>query len=254
MTTPYRLRARRPTSVAASVGVLGPPVRSFSAAANRNVVWAAAPFVLLLGYGVWLAHQGLLAHWFNSTFSVLAVTALFVMSIVLIVYTAAGGGEEILRLHANGILDLRHGPRAVRWDEMRSLTAVRSHDGREIDLHRLVTTDGTTIALGASIGAVNELVDEIRARMAEHSMPQVRARIAEGDVVRFGALSASDKGISVGARVVEWGDVADIEAEEGEIVVRGRDGSRQAAVRLDDVPNAFLLAELAHTLTRKGEG
>jgi hypothetical protein len=254
MTAPYRLRARRPASVAAAVGVLGPPVRSFTAAANRNVVWAAAPFVLLLGYGVWLAHQGLLAHWFNSTFSVFAVTALFMLSIVLIVYTAAGGGEDIVRLHANGILDLRLGPRAVRWDEMQSLTAVRSEDGREIDLHRLLTADGTIIALGRSIGAVNDLVEEIRARMAEHSMPQVRARIAEGDVVRFGAITASERGITVGARVVEWGDVADIEAEEGEIVVRGRDGSRQAAVRLDDVPNAFLLAELAQTLARRGEG
>ena len=87
-------------------------------------VWAASPFVLLLGYGVWLAHQGLLTHWFNSTFSVVAVTVLFVMAIVLIVYTSAVGGGELLRVHANGILDLRVGPRSVRWDEIESLTAV----------------------------------------------------------------------------------------------------------------------------------
>ncbi|HEY6459276.1 MAG TPA: hypothetical protein VIY73_03965, partial [Polyangiaceae bacterium] len=76
MATPYRLRAARPVSPASAAGVLGPHVRSYYAAATRNVVWAAAPFVLLLGYGVWLAHQGMLAHWFNSNFSAVAVTAL----------------------------------------------------------------------------------------------------------------------------------------------------------------------------------
>jgi hypothetical protein len=254
MSAPYRLRARRPASVAAETVLLGPPVRSYKVATNRNVVWAAAPFVLLLAYGVWLAHQGLLAHWFNSTFSVFAVTVLFVTSIVLIVYTAAGGVDEVVRVHANGILDLRAGPRAVRWDEIRSLTAVWSKEGRVIEHHRLAATDGTTITLGSSIGGVDELVDEIRARMAEYALPQVRARIADGEVVRFGAIEASEKGIAVGARVVEWSEVADVEAEGGEIVVRGRDGRRQAAVKLEEVPNAFLLAELTQRFTRGGGG
>jgi hypothetical protein len=246
METPYRLRANRPTSVAAAVGVLGPPVRGFRGATNRNVVWAAAPFVLLLAYGVWLAHQGLLAHWFNSNFSVFAVAALFVASVVLIVYTAAGGGSDVIRVHANGILDLRIGPRAVRWDEIESLTAVPSHDGRRIGHHRLRTTDGTTVALGPSIGDVDELVDEIRVRIADHTLPGVRTRIAEGAVVAFGAMAASERGIAVGPSVVAWDDVAEVEAEAGEIVVRGADGKRRASARLADVPNAFLLAEIAH--------
>jgi hypothetical protein len=246
MGTPYRLRANRPTSVAAAVGVLGPVVRGFRGATNRNVVWAAAPFVLLLAYGVWLAHQGLLAQWFNSTFSVFAVATLFVMAITLIVYTAAGGGNDIVRVHENGILDLRVGPRAVRWDEIQSLTAVPSADGRAVHHHRLLTSDGTTLSLGPSIGNVEELVDEIRVRIADHALPAVRMRIAEGDVVRFGAMAASEEGIAVGPSVVAWDDVADVEVEAGEIVIRGSDGTRRAAARLDDVPNAFLLAEIAH--------
>jgi hypothetical protein len=60
-------------------------------------------------------------------------------------------------------------------------------------------------------------------------------------------MAASVQGISVGPRVVAWDDVADVEAEAGEIVVRGRDGERVASAKLADVPNAFLLAEMAHT-------
>jgi hypothetical protein len=251
MSTPYRLRARRPPTADSAATLLGPPVRTFYGAATRNVVWAAAPFVLLLGYGVWLAHQGLLEHWFNSTFSVFAVAVLFALSIVLIVYTSAVGGGELVRVHANGILDLRVGPRAVRWDEMQSLTVMAPEDGRAGLRHVLRTTDGGRLSLGPSIGGVQDLVDELRVRMAEHQLPGVRARIAEGDVVRFGAMAASEQGISVGPRVVAWDDVVDVEAEAGEIVVRGRGGERVAAAKLADVPNAFLLAEMAHARRAK---
>ena len=247
MSAPYRLRARRPPTADSTASVLGPPGRMFYGAATRNVVWAAAPFVLLLGYGVWLAHQGLLEHWFNSTFSVFAVAVLFALSIVLIVYTSAVGGGELVRVHANGILDLRVGPHAVRWEEMQSLTVAAPQDGRPGVRHVLRTTDGATLSFGPSIGGVVDLVDEIRVRMAERQLPEVRARIAEGDVVRFGVMAASEQGISVGPRVVAWDDVADVEAEAGEIVVRGRDGERVAAAKLADVPNAFLLAEMAHS-------
>jgi hypothetical protein len=132
MSTPYRLRGHRPTTVGTAASLLGVPVRSYYAAATRNVVWAASPFVLLLGYGVWLARQGQLEHWFNSTFSVGAVAVLFTLAIVLITYTSAFGGGEMVRVHANGLLDLRVGPRAVRWDEMQSLTAVASEDGGDV--------------------------------------------------------------------------------------------------------------------------
>src|SRR5579872_1848453 len=104
MATPYRLRAVRPASAASAAGILGPHARSYYGAASRNVVWAAAPFVLLLAYGVWLAHQGMIDRVFNSTFSAVAVTALFVVAIVLIVYTSVVGGGELVRVHANGLL------------------------------------------------------------------------------------------------------------------------------------------------------
>jgi hypothetical protein len=188
----------------------------------------------------------MLAHWFNSNFSAVAVTALFVMAIVLIVYTSAVGGGELLRVHANGILDLRAGPRAVRWDEIQSLTVKGLDDPRESVRHVLHTVDGATLAFGASIGGVQDLVDEIRVRMAEHRLPDVRARIAEGSVVSFGAVTVSEAGVSVGARVVAWDALADIEAEADELVVRDAQGERLASVKLDEVPNAFLLAEMAH--------
>jgi hypothetical protein len=63
--------------------------------------------------------------------------------------------------------------------------------------------------------------------------------------VRFGALAASARGLTLGERELPWGEVGELEAEAGEIVVRTRDGERWAAARLDEVPNAFLLAELA---------
>jgi hypothetical protein len=246
MATPYRLRAHRPTSAAAADGVLGPHERSYYAAATRNVVWAAAPFALLLGYGVWIAQQGLLSHLFNSTFSAFAVAALFVMAIVLITYTSAVGGGELVRVHANGLLDLRLGPRAVRWDEIESLTAAEPEPGRSVERHRVVTQDGTTIALGPSIGGVHDLVEVIRARMAERRLPDFRVRIAEGGAVRFGAFVASGEGLTVGTRVVAWEDLGEVEAEAGEIVVRDAKGQRAGAARVAEVPNAFLLAEMVH--------
>ena len=246
MSTPYRLRARRPASAASATSVLGPQVRSFYASASRKVVWTAAPFILLLAYVVWLGHEGLLAHWFNSTFSVGAVATLFVLSAALIVHTSAVGGGELLRMHANGILNLRLGPRAVRWDEIDSLTAQQPQKGRPVERHLLRTTDGSTIALGPSIGGVEDLVDEIRVKMSEHRLPDVRARIADGGVVRFGAFEASEQGLSVGPRVIAWDQIGEIEAEEGEIVVRDAGGDRLAAARLAEVPNAFFLAEMAH--------
>ena len=170
MSAPYRLRGLRPQRELPVDEVLGPRVRSYYAAANSKVIWAAAPFVLLLAYGVWLGHQGLLSRWFNSTFSAVAVSTLFVLCVALITRTSAVGGAEVLRVHANGLLDLRAGPRAVRWDEMRSLTAV-THQADAVVEHCLRTSDGTMVKLGESIGEVMQLVDELRVRMVEHKLP-----------------------------------------------------------------------------------
>jgi hypothetical protein len=246
MTAPYRLRASGPTPVASADAILGPHVRTYRGAAHRQSIWAATPFVLLLAYVVWLAHTGALEHWFNSGFSALAVSVLFVLAIILIAYTAAVGGGELVRVHANGILDLRAGPRAVRWDEMQSLTAMPVADGSGIERHVLRTTDGAALSLGRSIAGVDELVDEVRVRLVEQRTPSLRVRIAEGDTLRFGAVSATREGIRVGDAVVGWDAVEDVDAEGGEIVLRGRDGQRLGAAPLGEVPNAFLLAELAH--------
>lgn len=250
MTTPYRLRGQPPPSASAVTDVLGPPERSFYAAAHSQSIVAIAPFALLLAYMLWLGHQGLLLHWFNSMFSAVAVGVLFVLAIVLIGYTSAVGGGELVRAHAGGILDLRAGPKAVRWDEIDSLTAVWSPDGSGVLRHVLRTQDGARLSLGRSIAGVADLVDVIRVRMIDHTVPALRARIAEGGELRFGAIGASDQGVSLGPRVIAWDQVRDIDAEEGQIVVRGEGGARLACARLEDVPNAFLLAELAHAHAR----
>jgi hypothetical protein len=246
MSAPYRLRASGPTTAASADRVLGPHVRTYHGAAHRQSIWAATPFVLLLAYVVWLAHTGELEHWFNSGFSAFAVSVLFVLAIMLIAYTAAVGGGELVRVHANGILDLRAGPRAVRWDEVQSITAVPTAGGSGVERHVLRTTDGAVLSLGRSIAGVDELVDELRVRLVEQRGQALRVRIDEGDTLRFGALSASREGIRVGDSLVGWDAVDDVEAEGGEIVVRGRGGERLGAVPLGEVPNAFLLAELAH--------
>jgi len=245
MAAPYRLRGHKPTSGGAAAGILGPVVKTYRGATSGHVAVAAAPFVLLLAYGVWLQHQGRLMQWFNSTFSMGAVAALFVLSIALIVRTATGGGAEIIRLHVDGILDLRAGPRAVRWDEMEELTAVTAADGRGVWRHTLRTADGATLALGATIGQVEDLVEEIRLKMVEREVPAVRARIAAGDVVRFGAMAASAEGLVMGERVLPWSEVGELDAEAGEIVVKTAGGERWGVAKLDEVPNAFILAEMA---------
>jgi hypothetical protein len=244
MSTPYRLRAQQP---GAALAVLGPQTRAYYAAAHSKSIVAIAPFALLLAYILWLGHQGQLLHWFNSMFSAVAVSILFVLAIALIAYTSAVGGGELVRVHANGILDLRNGPKAVRWDEIESLTAVWSPDGKGVLRHVLRTQDGSQLSLGRSIAGVTDLVDEVRARMIDHSVPALKARIDAGGELRFGALGASEKGVSLGPRVFAWDEVHDIEADdEGQIVVRGEGGVRLASARLEEVPNAFLLAELAH--------
>jgi hypothetical protein len=253
MSAPYRLRAQQPASGTSSAAdVLGQPVRSYYAAAHRASIVAVTPFVLLLAYVVWLAHQGEILHWFNSNFSAFAVTVLLLLSIVLIAHTSAVGGGELVRLHDGGILDLRAGPRAVRWDEVESLTAVVAPNG-SILRHVLRTTDGAQLSLGRSIAGVEDLVDVIRSRMLDHVAPAMRARIAEGGELHFGPLAASEAGIALGPRVIPWEDLEDVDAEAGEVVVRGTGGARLAVAQLEDVPNAFLLAEIVHERKHGGQ-
>jgi hypothetical protein len=244
MTTPYRLRVPRSSGAVAVSDVLGPYLRSYRVDGAGHVIWAAAPFVLLLAYGVWLAHQGLLAHWFNSTFSVLAVAALVSMSIVLIAYTAAVGGQEVVHVHANGLLDLRDG-RAVRWEEMRALTAIWDPEARCVDRHVLATNDGAQMTLARTIAGIDHLVDAVRVRMVEAKLGPLQERLAEGGFVRFGFVSARADGLATSERLLAWSDVGRIDAEGGEVIVQTRLGDRWAAAPMQDVPNAFLLAELA---------
>jgi hypothetical protein len=87
--------------------------------------------------------------------------------------------------------------------------------------------------------------------MIEHAVPALRARIDAGGELRFGALGASEQGVSLGSRVFAWDELRDIEADdEGQLVLRDQGGARLASAKLDDVPNAFLLAELAHVRRR----
>lgn len=246
MSEPYRLRAARPTTTASAFETLGPAARSFSLAATRHVAWAASPFVLLLAYFVWLARQGELYRWFNSGFSAFAVTALFVLAVALIVFTAAGGGAEVIRVHVNGLLDLRSGPRAVRWDEMLSLTDVWDDRRKRLAGCVLRTVDGAVLTLGATIGGVRELTDELRVRMSELKLPAMLERLDAGAELHFGVLVARREGIAQGDRVLPWEAVAPPLVERGAFVLRDlSDGSATwAAVPLRDVPNAFLLAEM----------
>jgi hypothetical protein len=250
MAVPYRLRALRPASAPTSGESLGPAVRTFRVAAQRHVIWAAVPFALLLAYVVWLGHEGSLLKWFNSDFSVWAVSALFVVAIVLIVFTAAVGGAEAVRVHANGICDLRGRARAMRWDEMRSLVAVCGTSGVVLR-HVLRGEDGVAITLGPSIGDVEALVDEVRVRMTERKAGVVEARVAAGGTVRFGAVEACPDGLALAGNILPWADVGEIEADGGTVVLRARSGQEWGRAALGDVPNAFLLAELAERRASK---
>jgi hypothetical protein len=247
MPEPYRLRAARPVAAASAAETLGPVVRSFHrAAAGRHVGWVATPFVVLLGYFVWLARQGELSLWFNSGFSAFAVTALFVLVVVLIAYTAIGGGPEIVRLHADGLLDLRAGPRAVRWDEARSLTDLWDTRAGRLGGCVLRTADGAALVLGADVAGVEELVDELRARLTARELPAMLERLAEGGEVRFGAFVARAAGVAQGDRVLPWTAVGGPLVDKGELVLHDTSaaGATWASAPLRAVPNAFLLAEL----------
>jgi hypothetical protein len=178
MSTPYRSCAPRTTTAESASSLLGAEVRSYYGAANQGVIWAAVPFLSLLGYGVWLGSDMQLDKWLCHGFSVPVVASLLGSAVVLIVYTSAVGGGAMLRVHADGLLDLRGGPRAIRWDQMRSLTVVAREDGRNVGAYVLRTTDGASVSLGPSIGGVRDLVDAIRMRMAD---PEPRKVDAPGD-------------------------------------------------------------------------
>jgi hypothetical protein len=251
MDEPYRLRARRSPSAAPAADGLGPVLRTFRTGDARHAIWGVAPFVMLLAYIVWLAHHGELLRWFNSTFSVITVSLLFLLAIGVIAHTSAAGGAEAIRVHANGLLDLRTGL-AVRWDEVRSLTAQWDGKTGRVARHVLTTVSGDRMSLGASIGDVHELVDEVRARMVDQKLESLRVRVADGDPVRFGAFAATADGIAADARKLAWSDVGSVDAEAGEVVVRTRDGERWASAALEEVPNAFLLAEVAEHAAKGG--
>jgi hypothetical protein len=70
--------------------------------------------------------------------------------------------------------------------------------------------------------------------------------------VRFGAFAATAEGIAADARRLAWSEVGSVDAEEGEVVVRTRDGERWASAALEEVPNAFLLAEVAEQVGKGG--
>jgi hypothetical protein len=249
MTVPYRLRAPR-QSRSTTGEPLGPLVRTHRLAAQRKVIWAAIPFALLLAYVVLLGRDGQLLRWFNSMFSAGAVSFLFALSIVLIVYTAAVGGAEAIRVHTNGIVDLRGRAVTMRWDDMHSLVPVFSSQGMLVR-HVLRAEDGSLLSLSPAIGEVETLIDEIRVRMTERKAADLEARVAQGGLVRFGAVEARGEGLLAGGKMLPWSSVGDIGVEGAELVVHDRGGRPWGRAPLGEVPNAFLLADLAEMLSLK---
>ena len=82
-------------------------------------------------------------------------------------------------------------------------------------------------------------------------VPALQARLLEGGFARFGVIAAGVQGLTLGGRQLAWDEVGRLDAEGGEIVVRTRAGERWGAVPMQDVPNAFLLTELASELSRR---
>jgi hypothetical protein len=225
-------------------------VRSYRTDAARHVIWAAAPFVWLLAYGVWLDSQGLLGRWLNSSFAILPVAALLVLSIGVIASTAAVGGSEVLRLHASGMFDVRAGL-AVRWDEVRTLCAARGDPGRRPG-SVLTTSNGARVHLGVEIADLEHLVDEIEARMVQRALPELWRRVTEGGSARFGVLLANADGLTLGARRIAWSEIGRIRARNAEVVIGARTRARWATVPLYQVPNACVLLAMWSRFTFGG--
>ena len=63
--------------------------------------------------------------------------------------------------------------------------------------------------------------------------------------MRFGAFEATEEGLRYSGTVLAWRDVRDVDVEGGAFVVY-ESQQRWASTKLDEVPNAFLLAEIVH--------
>jgi hypothetical protein len=92
--------------------------------------------------------------------------------------------------------------------------------------------------------------------MAERKLDALETRVAAGGTVRFGAVEARADGLvvataGVGGQYLPWAEVGAIEAEGGALVLHDKAGQAWGRAALGDVPNAFLLVELAERRAAK---
>jgi hypothetical protein len=244
METPYRLRARKPPPPRELP--LGALVGEYRAAANAKVLWATAPFGLLILYGAWLWHQGRLGTWVPSGFSQLVVLVLFVLSIALIVNSALGGAG-VVQLFEHGVVDRREATSAtIHWQDLASLTSAieKQASGAWSQRHVVTATDGTSIVLTSALGGLDDLLGRIRWRLVELQLPGALEKWRAGGDVRFGAVVARPEGIAHEGTTVAWAKVTDVDVDGGALVVTRADGEPPMRVPLVQVPNAAVLAAL----------
>jgi hypothetical protein len=226
----------------------------YRGAVNSKVLWATAPFIALLFYGGWLWHQGTLSAWVSSQFSAVVVLVLFVLSIALIVSSALGGTGAV-QLFEQGIVDRREAANVtIHWQDLASLTSTikKQGSGEWAQRHVIRATDGTAMVLTPAVGGLEDLLGRIRWRLVELKLPGALEKWRGGGDVRFGAIVVREDGIAHEGMTVPWAEIADVDVEDGILVVRRTGGAAAMHVALGLVPNAAVLAALVDE-ARKGE-
>jgi hypothetical protein len=158
---------------------------------------------------------------------------------------------------SEGLLRLQNGQVDVcRWDEIEAFEEKGSSE-RQSNLWRAYTlrrTDGKTFVIkGNHLEHIDRLGVTLRRELFHWMLPVLVATYRSGGTLTFGKLRVSQDGISVGASILPWEEVAEVEVTD-ECISVIRKGTRRcwAKAKTAGMPNAMLFPAVAQEIGLPG--
>jgi len=241
---------------------LGAVVRTY--AAQSGVLYASlgGPLIIALAVAVAFAQRGTA----DPGQGVLDVF-LPLLGLLGLVVTAWGllhVGERLV-VYENGFVHRK--TNVVRWDQVGSVRP-RWQRERDIDdlsgmtphdvLSRVTvgTDEGHMLVLTRSLSDLGRICADIEMATLERMMRQSRARLASGEIVRFGPVSVRRDGVGQDDDIRPWSQVGEVDLREGRLTAKVRDGhERFIEAPRNAIPNLHVLgALLGEFLSREALG
>ena len=103
--------------------------------------------------------------------------------------------------------------------------------------------------------AISELSEVAQQEMVRVCLPELRARLRDGEEVRFGPVSLDDRGLTYRDDLYRWGELGGVRIDTDSLCVVGsRRGDVWCKVPLHEVPNPRLLKKLMEDYLDGREG